>query len=232
MASMRITYDPECDAAHIYLTESGEVAHTDDALFPILIDRAADGTMLGIEILGARALLPAALQAQCGMDGDLCTETYFEPALVKRMRPTSIRVFWSDEDQQYVGVCNAYPSLSFLADQAVDAATGIEGIVRDLEAEYPQLNRMDLPEREREYSARTLAALRAGIDSAKAQIARGEPFKQLDMSEFAHDDDLSTLAPEAFDLTPEAMDRVVAELEYPRQPTQALIDLMRELDKG
>jgi predicted HicB family RNase H-like nuclease len=39
------------------------------------------------------------------------------------------RVSWSDEDQEYVGTCAEFPSLSHLAPQRRDALAGIEDLV-------------------------------------------------------------------------------------------------------
>jgi uncharacterized protein YuzE len=64
---VRTTYDPEANAAYVYLVESvkpGEVAYSRHA--NIALDRAAitvdfdeDGRVLGIELLGADRLLRA-----------------------------------------------------------------------------------------------------------------------------------------------------------------------------
>ena len=57
---LRVTFDPAVDAAYIYLheTTAGGVAKTivcDDV--PVNLDLDKHGQLLGIEILGARALL-------------------------------------------------------------------------------------------------------------------------------------------------------------------------------
>lgn len=39
------------------------------------------------------------------------------------------RVTWSKEDNQYVGLCAEFPSLSWLADTQEDALRGINGVV-------------------------------------------------------------------------------------------------------
>ena len=41
------------------------------------------------------------------------------------------RVVWSDSDKQFVGLCNSFPSLSWLDDNEEDALTGIEKLVQD-----------------------------------------------------------------------------------------------------
>lgn len=50
----------------------------------------------------------------------------------------SYRVFWSEEDQEFVGVCSEMPSLSHLADSPEGALAGIrqlvEAVIEDLRA--------------------------------------------------------------------------------------------------
>lgn len=41
------------------------------------------------------------------------------------------RVTWSQEDQEYVGLCAEFPSLSWLAATQGDALAGITKLVRD-----------------------------------------------------------------------------------------------------
>lgn len=66
---MRITYDPEVDAAYLQLAETiatGAVKMThscelDSVQGQINLDFDADGTLIGIEVIGAAKLLPAAM---------------------------------------------------------------------------------------------------------------------------------------------------------------------------
>jgi predicted HicB family RNase H-like nuclease len=48
------------------------------------------------------------------------------------------RVIWSDEDQEYVGLCAEFPSLSWLAATPEEALAGVRqvvaGVVSDMEA--------------------------------------------------------------------------------------------------
>jgi predicted HicB family RNase H-like nuclease len=48
------------------------------------------------------------------------------------------RVTWSEEDDQYVGLCAEFPSLSWLADTQENALTGIrdtvDQVVRDMQS--------------------------------------------------------------------------------------------------
>lgn len=48
------------------------------------------------------------------------------------------RVVWSEDDQQYVGVCTEFPSLSHLAGSHNEALTGIVEVVRAVLADMRQ----------------------------------------------------------------------------------------------
>jgi predicted HicB family RNase H-like nuclease len=45
------------------------------------------------------------------------------------------RVTWSDEDQEFVGLCTEFPSLSWLASTRDEALHGVEKLVRDVVAD-------------------------------------------------------------------------------------------------
>jgi predicted HicB family RNase H-like nuclease len=45
------------------------------------------------------------------------------------------RVTWSDEDNEYVGLCTEFPSLSWLASTRDEALHGVEALVRDVVAD-------------------------------------------------------------------------------------------------
>ena len=45
------------------------------------------------------------------------------------------RVTWSDDDQEYVGLCAEFPSLSWLATSPEAALRGIRGVVADVVAD-------------------------------------------------------------------------------------------------
>lgn len=70
--AVRITFDSESDAAFIYLVPDigpGEVAHTHMCDLEIqegaiILDFDADDRLLGVEVLGATKLLPAAVLRQ------------------------------------------------------------------------------------------------------------------------------------------------------------------------
>lgn len=73
------------------------------------------------------------------------------------------RVIWSVEDEEYVATCVEFPSLSWLADNQIEALQGVErtvdGILDDLEAEGEQLPQ---PLAERSFSGKL--NLRLGSD--------------------------------------------------------------------
>ena len=50
-------------------------------------------------------------------------------------RELSYSVSWSDEDQEFVGLCAEFPSLSWLATTRNDALTGIKNMVVDVVAD-------------------------------------------------------------------------------------------------
>lgn len=45
------------------------------------------------------------------------------------------RVTWSEEDQEYVGLCIEYPSLSWLASSPEEALAGIRAVVAEVVAD-------------------------------------------------------------------------------------------------
>jgi len=55
------------------------------------------------------------------------------------------RVIWSEEDQEFVGMCAEFPSLSWLAASQAEALEGICAIVRD-SVEDMQKNNEQVPE--------------------------------------------------------------------------------------
>ncbi len=50
------------------------------------------------------------------------------------------RVIWSAEDQEYVGLCAEFPSLSFLDEDRVTAFEGITNLVKDIVADMETAN--------------------------------------------------------------------------------------------
>ncbi len=55
------------------------------------------------------------------------------------------RVSWSEEDQEYVGVCIEFPSLSWLAATPEDALSGTRQVVTDVVADL-EANGEQIPE--------------------------------------------------------------------------------------
>ena len=45
------------------------------------------------------------------------------------------QVMWSEEDEEYLGLCTEFPSLSWLADNPENALRGIRQIVADVIAD-------------------------------------------------------------------------------------------------
>ncbi len=54
------------------------------------------------------------------------------------------RITWSDEDQEYVGLCAEFPSLSWLADSQEEALHGINKLVSEV-LEDMESNKEPLP---------------------------------------------------------------------------------------
>jgi len=54
------------------------------------------------------------------------------------------RVSWSEDDQEYVGLCAEFPSLSWLASSPEAALRGIRGVVADVVADMRK-NRETIP---------------------------------------------------------------------------------------
>jgi predicted HicB family RNase H-like nuclease len=65
-------------------------------------------------------------------------------AMLKNDRYT-YRVTWSEEDQEYVGLCVEYPSLSWLAPTPQEALEGIRQVVADVVADM-EANDESVPE--------------------------------------------------------------------------------------
>jgi predicted HicB family RNase H-like nuclease len=65
-------------------------------------------------------------------------------AMLKNDRYT-YRVTWSEEDEEYVGLCVEYPSLSWLAPTPQEALEGIRQVVADVVADL-EANDESVPE--------------------------------------------------------------------------------------
>ena len=70
------------------------------------------------------------------------------------------RVTWSAEDEEYVGLCLEFPLLSWLAESADEAFSGIRALVRDLLADMESTGETPpAPLAERRYSGRFVVHL-------------------------------------------------------------------------
>lgn len=49
----------------------------------------------------------------------------------------SYRITWSDQDEEYIGLCDQFPSLSWLAPSPEAALRGIRKVVAETNAEFP-----------------------------------------------------------------------------------------------
>jgi predicted HicB family RNase H-like nuclease len=65
-------------------------------------------------------------------------------AMLKNDRYT-YRVTWSEEDEEYIGLCVEYPSLSWLAPTPQEALEGIRQVVADVAADM-EANEEPVPE--------------------------------------------------------------------------------------
>ncbi|GMR06332.1 MAG: hypothetical protein BMS9Abin26_1920 [Gammaproteobacteria bacterium] len=54
------------------------------------------------------------------------------------------RVLWSDEDEEFVGLCAEFPSLSWLTSSPEKALEGIRGVVKDCVTDMEK-NKEELP---------------------------------------------------------------------------------------
>ncbi len=52
------------------------------------------------------------------------------------------RVMWSEEDEEYVGLCVEFPSLSWLAESPEDALHGIRQVIADIVADMEANNEL------------------------------------------------------------------------------------------
>lgn len=65
------------------------------------------------------------------------------------------RVIWSSEDQEYVGLCAEFPSLSFLDENRMAALEGISNLVKDIVTDMEANNeKIPTPISQRQYSGK------------------------------------------------------------------------------
>lgn len=75
----------------------------------------------------------------------------------KQIDRYTYRVTWSEEDQEYVGLCAEFPSLSWLEETQVAALSGIQSLVLETVEEMENANE-EIPEpfSTRDYSGKVL----------------------------------------------------------------------------
>jgi len=65
------------------------------------------------------------------------------------------RVLWSDEDEEFIGLCAEFPGLSWLAATSEKALTGIRAVVKDAVADMKKNKEtIPLPLMARKYSGK------------------------------------------------------------------------------
>ncbi len=75
--------------------------------------------------------------------------------MAKQVDPYTYRVTWSEEDQEYVGLCAEFPSLSWLEGTHEKALAGIRRLVKDTVADLKKhKERVPEPLSTRSYSGK------------------------------------------------------------------------------
>ena len=88
------------------------------------------------------------------------------------------RVTWSEEDEEYVGLCAEFPSVSWLADSPEEALAGIRDVVAGVVADM-QVNHESVPEpiATRRFSGRFMVRIppelhrRLALEAAEAGVS-------------------------------------------------------------
>jgi predicted RNase H-like HicB family nuclease len=65
--------------------------------------------------------------------------------MTKQIDPYTYRVTWSEEDQEYVGLCAEFPSLSWLESSQEKALAGIRKLVKSMVADLKR-NKESVPD--------------------------------------------------------------------------------------
>lgn len=60
------------------------------------------------------------------------------------MNDNQFKVFWFAEDQQYVAICDQYPSLSYMDDDEAKALEGIKKLVAEVELDISEEENVSL----------------------------------------------------------------------------------------
>ena len=85
------------------------------------------------------------------------------------------RVTWSAEDQEHVGLCSEFPSLSFLATSHAEALAGIRTLVRDvLKDKGMNGEQAPAPFADRKYSGRLVVRVPPEVHRSLAIAAAEE----------------------------------------------------------
>ncbi len=67
----------------------------------------------------------------------------------------SYRVIWSSEDEEYVGLCAEFPSLSYLDESRIAALNGITDLVKDIVVDMENNGeKVPTPISEKQYSGK------------------------------------------------------------------------------
>ena len=88
------------------------------------------------------------------------------------------RVTWSQEDEEYIGLCTEFPSLSWLASSPEDALHGIRQVVADVVTDM-QANGENIPEpiASKQYSGKFLVRIppelhrRLALEAAESGVS-------------------------------------------------------------
>jgi predicted HicB family RNase H-like nuclease len=90
----------------------------------------------------------------------------------------SYRIFWSDEDQEFVGLCAEFPSLSYLDENRNNAIEGITNLVKEVIADLEANGeKIPPPIAEKKYSGKFLVRIppelhrRLAMEAAEENIS-------------------------------------------------------------
>ncbi len=85
------------------------------------------------------------------------------------------RVTWSEEDQEYVGLCTEFPSLSWLAENQELALNGIRQLVANVISDMKKNNeKIPIPIAIRKYSGKFMVRIPPEVHRKLAEIAAEE----------------------------------------------------------
>ena len=82
------------------------------------------------------------------------------------------RVTWSEDDQEYVGLCAEFPSLSWLASSPEAALRGIRGVVADIVADMNKSQEaVPVPLASRRFTGKFMVRVPPGVHRVLAVAA-------------------------------------------------------------